>query len=332
TLLVDSECLPQNIDVLRTRAAAVGVELDVRDLTADLPEEGYFGVIVQYPGAEGQLREPEFYERIAGQAKAARAMCTVAADLLALTMLRSPGDFGADIAVGTTQRFGVPLGYGGPHAGYICVRQGLERNLPGRLVGVSVDDDGAQAYRLALQTREQHIRREKATSNICTAQVLPAVLAAMYAVYHGPEGLATIARRPHGAASELADALRAGGVEIVHDAFFDTVLARVPGRAAQIHTAARERGVNLGLADTDHVRIACDETTTPGDLTAVLAAFDVPSVEFTFGDAAIVPSGLARDEEYLTHDVFRTHHSETAMMRYLRKLSDMDYALDRGMI
>jgi glycine dehydrogenase len=330
TVLIDADCLPQTIAVVRARAQALDIEVDVRELSGELPEE-FFGVVVQYPGASGQLREPAFYERVSTAAKEAKALYTVAADLLALTLLTAPGEFGADIAAGTTQRFGVPLGYGGPHAGYLSVRAGLERSLPGRLVGVSVDADGNPAYRLALQTREQHIRREKATSNICTAQVLPAVLAAMYAVYHGPEGLRAIAQRVHALAGGLADALRAAGVEVVHEHFFDTVLARVPGRAARVIGEARRRGINLGEVDDDHVRIACDEVTGEQVLQEVLAAFGGEHV-FQVSERSNLPEGLARDSEYLTHEVFGAHRSETAMLRYLRGLADVDYALDRGMI
>jgi glycine cleavage system P protein (glycine dehydrogenase) len=328
-VVLDAECLPQTIAVVRTRAEAVGIEVDVRDLAAGLPDE-FFGVVVQYPGASGLLRDKDFYQETGTAARVAGALYTVAADLLALTLVTPPGEFGADIAAGTTQRFGVPLGYGGPHAGYLAVRAGLERSLPGRLVGVSVDADGNPAYRLALQTREQHIRREKATSNICTAQVLPAVLAAMYAVYHGPDGLRRIAERVHALAAGLAAALREGGVEVVHDRFFDTVLAHVPGRAGQVIDAARSSGINLGPVDAGHVRVACDEVTTVDVLNRVLAAFGVPPC----GEpgAPALPAGLARTGDYLTHEVFHTHRSETAMLRYLRRLSDQDYALDRGMI
>lgn len=340
TVLVDAECFPQTIAVLRTRAEAIGIEVDVRNLDAAarddaLPTDGYFGVIVQYPGASGVLRGPGFYRAVAEATHDGGALYCMAADLLAVTMVTAPGEFGADLAAGTTQRFGVPLGYGGPHAGYLSVRSGLERSLPGRLVGVSVDDDGAPAYRLALQTREQHIRREKATSNICTAQVLPAVLAGMYAVYHGGRGLRGIAEWVHELVSALAAALRAGGIELTVDdtvegGFFDTVLARVPGRARDVINSARERGINLGLADADHVRVACDETTQPDTVHRVLAAFGVRG---QLEEAApAIPTGLARTSDYLTHEVFASHRSETAMMRYLRRLADKDYALDRGMI
>lgn len=263
-------------------------------------------------------------------AHAVGALVTVAADLLALTLLRAPGEIGADIAAGTTQRFGVPMGFGGPHAGYLAVRSGLERMLPGRLVGVSRDADGNPAYRLALQTREQHIRREKATSNICTAQVLLAVMAGMYAVYHGPDGLRDIATRTHAMAARLAAGLRAGGVDVADVAFFDTVTATVPGAAAQVVAAAAQRGVNLRLVDADRVGVSCDETTTDAHLREVWAAFGVPAFDGAV-DAAL-PVDLTRGSDFLTHPVFRSHHSETAMLRYLRRLSDFDYALDRGMI
>ncbi|MCU1686412.1 MAG: hypothetical protein JWQ81_7151 [Amycolatopsis sp.] len=328
-VVLDAECLPQTIAVVRTRAQAVGIDVEVRDLLTGLPDD-FFGVVVQYPGASGVLRGAGFYRALSESAKAAGALYTAAADLLALTLITAPGEFGADIAAGSTQRFGVPLGYGGPHAGFMSVRAGLERSLPGRLVGVSVDADGNPAYRLALQTREQHIRREKATSNICTAQVLPAVLAAMYAVYHGPDGLKAIANRVHDLATALAAALRTGGVEVVHEGFFDTVLAHVPGRADAVHAAARKTGINLGRVDADHVRIACDEVTRADLLAKVLRAFGVDTELDAAGSA--LPTGLVRESDFLTHDVFRSHHSETAMLRYLRSLSDQDYALDRGMI
>jgi glycine dehydrogenase len=338
--LVDADTFPQTLAVLRTRAEPTGVEVVVADLRDGIPaeaaERGVFGVLLQYPGASGAVRD---LRPVVEAAHQLGAVVTVAADLLALTLLTSPGALGADIAVGTTQRFGVPMGFGGPHAGYMAVRESYARNLPGRLVGVSVDADGAKAYRLALQTREQHIRREKATSNICTAQVLLAVMAGMYAVYHGPEGLAGIARRTHRYAELLAAGLRAGGVEIEHAEFFDTVTARVPGRAAEIVAAAREAGVNLRLTDADRVGVACDETTTRDQLAAVLAAFGAPAADLDALDASTagqagdaLPAALARTEPYLTHPVFHQHRSETAMLRYLRRLADRDYALDRGMI
>ncbi|GID28081.1 aminomethyl-transferring glycine dehydrogenase [Paractinoplanes brasiliensis] len=326
TYVVDADTLPQTLAVLRTRAEPLGIELKLVDLDAGDPLPGeFFGLHLQYPGASGAVRD---HAALVEAAHARGALVTVAADLLALTLLRAPGEIGADIAAGTTQRFGVPLGFGGPHAGYLAVRAGLERSLPGRLVGVSKDADGAPAYRLALQTREQHIRREKATSNICTAQVLLAVMASMYAVYHGPRGLRGIAERVHHHALTVAGSLTAGGVRVAHDAFFDTVTAVVPGRAAEVVAAAAEAGIDLRLVDADRVSVAADETTTEAHVAAVVRAFGVR--ETAVADCGAKP--LARTSEYLTHPVFRTHHSETSMLRYLRRLSDRDYALDRGMI
>ncbi|MFD8673269.1 aminomethyl-transferring glycine dehydrogenase [Streptomyces seoulensis] len=333
--LVDADTLPQTIAVIETRAEPAGVEVVVADLSdgipADIAERDITGVLLQYPGASGAVRD---LKPVVEQAHGLGALVTVAADLLALTLLTSPGELGADIAIGTTQRFGVPMGFGGPHAGYMAVHEKFARSLPGRLVGVSVDADGHRAYRLALQTREQHIRREKATSNICTAQVLLAVMAGMYAVYHGPDGLRTIARRTHRYATILAGGLRAGGVEIVHGAYFDTLTARVPGRAAEVVAAAREGGVNLRLVDADHVSLACDETTNRAQVEAVFAAFGVEGDIVALDGSAedTLPEALLRTDDYLTHPVFHEHRSETAMLRYLRKLSDRDYALDRGMI
>ncbi|MET7290474.1 aminomethyl-transferring glycine dehydrogenase [Streptomyces sp. NPDC005573] len=333
--LIDADTLPQTIAVIETRAEPTGVEVVVADLSEGIPagiaERDINGVLLQYPGASGAVRD---LKPVIDQAHELGALVTVAADLLALTLLTSPGELGADIAIGTTQRFGVPMGFGGPHAGYMAVHEKFARSLPGRLVGVSVDADGNKAYRLALQTREQHIRREKATSNICTAQVLLAVMAGMYAVYHGPEGLRTIARRTHRYAAILAEGLKRADVEIVHGAYFDTLTARVPGGAAEVVAAACENGVNLRLVDADHVSMACDETTNRAQLAAVLSAFgaegDVEALDAAAAEA--LPEALLRGDDYLTHPVFREHRSETAMLRYLRKLSDRDYALDRGMI
>ncbi|WP_430502087.1 aminomethyl-transferring glycine dehydrogenase [Micromonospora trifolii] len=325
--VVDADALPQTIAVITSRAEPLGIDVRVLDVQRDeLPAE-FFGLHLQYPGASGAVRD---HASLVEAAHAVGALVTVAADLLALTLLRAPGEIGADIAAGTTQRFGVPMGFGGPHAGYLAVRSGLERMLPGRLVGVSRDADGNPAYRLALQTREQHIRREKATSNICTAQVLLAVMAGMYAVYHGPDGLRDIATRTHRMAARLAAGLRAGGVDVADVAFFDTVTATVPGGAARVVAAAAQRGVNLRLVDADRVGVSCDETTTDAHLAQVWEAFGVPAFDADV-DAAL-PVGLTRGSDFLTHPVFRSHHSETAMLRYLRRLSDFDYALDRGMI
>ncbi|MEU3260253.1 aminomethyl-transferring glycine dehydrogenase [Streptomyces albidoflavus] len=333
--LIDADAFPQTVAVIETRAEPTGVEVVVADLSEGIPaevaERGVFGVLLQYPGASGAVRD---LKPVIDAAHELGAVVTVAADLLALTLLTPPGRLGADIAVGTTQRFGVPMGFGGPHAGYMAVREKFARSLPGRLVGVSVDADGDRAYRLALQTREQHIRREKATSNICTAQVLLAVMAGMYAVYHGPEGLRAIAGRTHRFAALLAAGLRQGGVEVTEESFFDTVTARVPGRAAEVASAARERGINLRQVDADHVSVACDETTTRARLAAVWEAFglgaDIEELDASVPDA--LPETLLREDTYLTHPVFHQYRSETAMLRYLKRLADRDYALDRGMI
>ena len=323
--VIDADCHPQTIAVVQTRAEPLGLGVHVMDLSKELPTNT-FGVLVQYPGSSGAVRA---LAPVVEAGHAVGALVAVAADLLALTLLESPGDAGADVAVGTSQRFGVPLGYGGPHAGYMAVRAGLERAIPGRLVGVSVDADGARAYRLALQTREQHIRREKATSNICTAQVLLAVIAGMYAVWHGPEGLTAIARRTHRYAALLAAALGSAGP------FFDTVQVRVPGRAAGIVERARVAGVDLRLVDPDTVGISTDETTTRAHLDMVVEAFGVAKQDWDALDASTpdaLPEALRRTSPFLTHDVFSSHHSETAMLRYLRRLSDKDLALDRTMI
>ena len=259
SFVVDANALPQTIAVVQTRAEAMGIEVVVHDLGQGLPDvEAISGVLVQYPGADGQVSDPR---PVIEAAHEAGALAVVAADLLALTLLESPGELGADIAVGSSQRFGVPLFYGGPHAAFMSVRAGLERHLPGRLVGVSVDSEGRPAYRLALQTREQHIRRDKATSNICTAQVLLAVVAGMYAVHHGPQGLTSIARTVHGRASRLAAALREAGEEVVTTAWFDTLTVRVPGRAGEVVGRARDAGIHLRRVDDDHVGISVSETT-----------------------------------------------------------------------
>ncbi|MBC7374079.1 MAG: aminomethyl-transferring glycine dehydrogenase [Frankiales bacterium] len=325
--LIDADCLPQTIAVVQTRAEPLGIAVQVVDLSTKLPVNlDVFGVLLQYPGASGAVRN---LGPVIEAAHERGALAIVAADLLALTLLTSPGELGADVAVGTSQRFGVPLGFGGPHAGYLAVRKGLERTLPGRLVGVSVDADGAPAYRLALQTREQHIRREKATSNICTAQVLLAVMAGMYAVFHGPDGLRDIARRTHRYAALLGAALGAGG------AFFDTISVSAPGRSDVVLAAAAERGIDLRRVDADTLAISTDETTTRDHLDAVVAAFGLPVQDWDALDAATpdtLPADLARTSAYLTHPVFSTHRSETALLRYLRRLSDKDLALDRTMI
>ncbi len=337
-LLVDEHVFPQTRAVMHTRAVPLGIDVVVADVAAvgsaeelrsAAGDRDVFGVLVQYPGADGELRD---WRALASAAHDAGALVTAAADLLALTLATPPGEWGADVAVGTTQRFGVPMGFGGPHAGYMSVRAGLERSLPGRLVGVSVDADGAPAYRLALQTREQHIRREKATSNICTAQVLLAVMASMYAVYHGPEGLAAIARRTHAHARTLAEGLHAEGVPVQTGTFFDTITVSVSGRADEVVREAANRGVNLWRVDADRVSVSTDETTTLADLESVWAAFGVVGLSAVDTAAPDWPQELVRSSDYLTHPIFHAHRSETSMLRYLRRLADRDFALDRGMI
>jgi glycine dehydrogenase len=336
--LADADCLPQTLAVLATRAEPLGIELVVAPVTPELiaaqPESELFGVLLQYPGASGEIRD---LRPAIDAAHGRGALAAVAADLLVLTLLMPPGELGADIAVGSTQRFGVPMGYGGPHAAYISTRDDLRRQLPGRLVGVSLDADGRPAYRLALQAREQHIRREKATSNICTAQVLLAVMAAMYAVYHGPGGLAAIAGGVHGRAARLAATLRESGLDAPAGGFFDTIRVRLPGGAAAAVDQARAAGYNLLLADADTVGIACDETTTDAELLEVATLLAAGRDEATVpdqlaGSGPVLPAGLARSSGYLAHPVFHEHRSETAMLRYLRRLSDFDIALDRSMI
>ncbi|GLU45795.1 aminomethyl-transferring glycine dehydrogenase [Nocardiopsis ansamitocini] len=329
SFVVDSNVFGQTLAVLRTRAEPLGIDVVVADLSDGLPEGDIFGVLVQYPAASGEVRDPR---PLIEAAHERGALAVVAADILALTVLTSPGGLGADIAVGSTQRFGVPMGFGGPHAGYMSVREGLQRQLPGRLVGVSVDAAGNPAYRLALQTREQHIRREKATSNICTAQVLLANMAGMYAVYHGPRGLRAIAERVHSRAVLLAAGLRSAGVEVLTDAFFDTLRVRVPGWADAVVEAAREAGVNLFRVDADTVGISCDETTTSGHVALVLNAFGARVPNDAAPAAPVLPAALAREVDYLAHPVFNTHRSETSLLRYMRRLADKDLALDRTMI
>ncbi len=330
--LADEDCLPQTLAVLATRAEPLGFELVTGPVTPELinaqPDGEIFGILLQYPGASGQVRD---LRPAIAAAHARGALAAVAADPLALTLLTPPGELGADIAVGSTQRFGVPMAYGGPQAGYICVRDALKRQLPGRLVGVSVDADGHPAYRLALQAREQHIRREKATSNICTAQVLLAVISAMYAAYHGPDGLTAIARRVAGMAASLAATLAEAGFATNSPGCFDTVMVTVPEGARLAVRRAREAGYNLRLVSADQLSVACDETTTGQHLAEVASAIAGRPVTVVRADPAI-PAELARTSDFLTHPVFSSHRSETAMLRYLRKLSDFDIALDRSMI
>jgi glycine dehydrogenase len=349
--LADADCLPQTLDVLRTRAEPLGIELRIATVTPQTDFAGVFGVLLQYPGASGEVRD---LGPVVEAVHAAGARVAVAADILALTVLKPPGEFGADIALGTTQRFGVPMFYGGPHAAYLAVREDLQRQLPGRLVGVSVDADGHPAYRLALQAREQHIRREKATSNICTAQVLLAVAASMYACYHGPDGLTAIARRIRRHALTLAATLKDHGLAIVDGVVFDTIAIRFPGpdEALAALERAKEAGYNLYDAGNGVLQASCDETTEPGHLRDVVAALagpvagstvagspvagstvlDAADVRLSVPAADALPAPLARTSKFLTHPTFSAYHSETAMLRYLRRLSDKDVALDRSMI
>ncbi len=320
---------PQTLEVLRTRAGGLGIELHVGD-DADAATVDSYGVLLQYPDTFGRIHD---YRAVAEAVHARQGVVTVAADLLALTVIAAPGEWGADIVVGNTQRFGVPFGFGGPHAGYMACRDAFKRSMPGRLIGVSVDAEGNPAYRLTLQTREQHIRREKATSNICTAQVLLAVMASMYAVYHGPEGLTRIARRVHRFTAILAAALRQAGATVGND-FFDTL--HVTGiDAAAVHAKAREARINLRHIDAGSVGISLDETTTREDVAALAALFgdavdDIDALDAATADA--LPAGLPRSTKFLTHPVFNTHHSEHELLRYMRALADKDLAMDRTMI
>ncbi|HEX7201405.1 MAG TPA: aminomethyl-transferring glycine dehydrogenase, partial [Arthrobacter sp.] len=325
--VLDADCLPQTIAIVQGRAEALGFEVEVADLSNGLPDGAINGIVLQQPGVSGRVWDQS---AVIAEAKERGSLVTVAADLLALTLITPPGEQGADIAVGSTQRFGVPLFFGGPHAAYMAVRTGMERTLPGRIVGVSKDDAGAPAYRLALQTREQHIRREKATSNICTAQALLAIVSSFYAVYHGPDGLKAIAERVHNNTRVLATALAKVGRELVSDSFFDTLTVRVPGKARKAITAAEARGINLRFVDEDTVGVSIDETTTAATLSAVAVAFGAGPI----GDAQgyELPGTVLRTSGYLQHPVFNTHRSETQLLRYIRKLSDRDLALDRTMI
>ncbi len=330
--IVDKDALPQTIAVVQTRAEAMGIDVEVRDVHSALPTDDFAGVLISYPGASGRVVDPR---PVIEAAHEAGALAVVAADLLALTLLEAPGTMGADVVLGSSQRFGVPLFYGGPHAGFMAVAAGLERHLPGRLVGVSVDAQGHPAYRLALQTREQHIRRDKATSNICTAQVLLAVTASMYAVYHGPSGLTHIAARIHRYASLLARALRDGGRTVHHDDFFDTVSVAAAGDADAIRQRARANGVHLLADGADRVGVSLSEVTTRAHLDAVIEAFELAPIDLDELDERVddaLPGPMRRTTAFLTHPVFNSHRSETDLLRYLKRLADRDYALDRGMI
>ena len=329
--LIDADTLPQTMALLRNRADAVGIELvELRlDRGAELPAA--FGVFVQYPGASGRIWDPT---SVIAAVKEQGGLAVVAADLLAMTLITPPGELGADVAVGTSQRFGVPMGFGGPHAGYLAVRKGLERQLPGRLVGVSQDAAGHPAYRLSLQVREQHIRRDKATSNICTAQVLLAVMASMYAVYHGPQGLERIARRVTRLTRLLARAATEAGHTVATANYFDTLTLRTKTDAARLVDRAHDAGYLFHAVDGHTVQLSVDETTTLEDIRAVarILGEDLADDSLPNDIDAWIPSGWQRRSDYLTHPVFNTHRSETSMMRYLKHLADYDYALDRGMI
>src|SRR5574343_2101863 len=335
TILVAADVHPQTLEVVRTRAEPLGLNVVVGPLSELLASHECFAVLAQYPGTHGAVPD---LRPLAEAAHARQAALIVAADLLALTLLAPPGEQGADIVLGNTQRFGVPMACGGPHAAYLACRDDYKRSMPGRLVGVSIDSHGAPAYRLALQTREQHIRREKATSNICTAQVLLAVMASMYAVYHGPAGLKRIAQRVAVLTAILAEGLKALGWTLLHDTAFDTLTVETGARTDEILQRALEAGANLRRVSASRLGVTLDETTTREDVAALWSWFaapgqTLPSVsEFEKGVATRLPEGLQRTSAYLTHPVFNTYHSETEMLRYLRRLSDKDMALDRSMI
>jgi glycine dehydrogenase len=333
--LISQDCHPQTIDVVRTRAAPTGVEVVVGDLASELNTQDCFGVLLQYPASNGEIHD---CKDIIAKAHSKGALAVVAADLLALTLLEPPGEYGADVVVGTSQRFGVPLGFGGPHAAYFATKDAHKRVMPGRLVGVSIDRRNAKAYRLAMQTREQHIRREKATSNICTAQVLLANIAGMFASYHGPEGLKTIARRVHRLTATLAEGLRGLEYPVTTEHFFDTIWVNTGAHTPAVLAAAREQSMNLREVDEATVGISLDETTRREDVELLWSVFAAPgakipsfaAVETSAADR--IPASLVRRSPFLTHEVFNSYHSETQMLRYLRTLADKDLALDRTMI
>jgi glycine dehydrogenase len=333
TLFVADDVLPQTLEVIRTRATPIGVEV-VIGAAEDAAHAQAFAVLLQYPGVDGVVRE---LKPIIDAVHARGGLAIVAADLLALTLLAAPGEMGGDIVVGNTQRFGMPMGNGGPHAAYLATRDEFKRSMPGRLVGVSIDAHGAPAYRLALQTREQHIRREKATSNICTAQVLPAVVASMYAVYHGPDGLKRIARRVASYTAILAAGLKDMGRTLLSETAFDTLTVNTGDHTDAVLQAARDAGFNLRRSSTSGIGITLDETTTRDDINALWSLFAVghrlPDFgPFEKGVASLIPPALQRASAFMTHPVFNRHHSETEMLRYIRSLSDKDLALDRSMI
>ena len=327
---IDKDCHPQTIDVVNTRAQALGIEIQVGDPWEDLNPEECYGVLIQYPGSSGRIRD---IREVVAKSHAYEGLVCVSADLLALCLLTPPGELGADLVVGTSQRFGVPLGFGGPHAGYLAARESHKRSLPGRLVGVSVDSGGRPATRLALQTREQHIRRDKATSNICTAQVLLAVLASMYAVWHGPSGLKQIAQRIHDLTALLAASLDSTGVVVLNESFFDTLTVRVPNQADRVLERALAEGINLRRVDSNTVGVSLDETCDLEVVESLVRAFGCGSrAPVTVDHPSGIPPQLERSSNFLTHSVFNSYRSETEMLRYIRRLADKDIALDRGMI
>ncbi|HIL05557.1 MAG TPA: glycine dehydrogenase (aminomethyl-transferring) [Acidimicrobiia bacterium] len=327
---IDKDCHPQTVDVVNTRAQALGIEIEVGDPWEDLNPEECYGVLIQYPGSSGRIRD---IREVVAKSHAYEGLVCVSADLLALCLLTPPGELGADLVVGTSQRFGVPLGFGGPHAGYLAARESHKRSLPGRLVGVSVDSGGRPAARLALQTREQHIRREKATSNICTAQVLLAVLASMYAVWHGPNGLKQIAQRIHDLTALLAASLDSTGVVVLNGSFFDTLTVSVPDQADRVLERALAEGINLRRVDSNTVGVSLDETCDLDVVESLVRAFGCGSrAPVTVDHPSGIPPELERSSNFLTHSVFNSYRSETEMLRYIRRLADKDIALDRGMI
>ncbi len=332
TFFVAQDCHPQTIEVVRTRATPFGIQVIAGDpATFDPAKTKIFGALLQYPATDGGVRDPRSF---IAKAHANGALVVVAADILSLCLLQSPGELGADCAIGSTQRFGVPLGYGGPHAAYFATKQEYVRHMPGRIIGVSVDAQGRPALRMALQTREQHIRREKATSNICTAQALLAIISGMYAVYHGPKGLKAIAQHVHAMTSQLARGLAALGFRLRHDEFFDTVAVTVEAaQLGSIFTAAEAKKMNFRKIDARTIGVSLDETTTPEDVREILTAFaGAKTVPDVTGDESRLPRPLVRQSAYLTHPVFNTHHSETEMLRYVRLLESRDLSLTRSMI
>ena len=335
TIFVAENCHPQTIAIIETRATPMGYTVQVGNPSTDLNPDDVFGVILQYPATDGTVTD---YKALVDRIHESKALVCVCADLLSLVLLTPPGEWGADVVVGSAQRFGVPMGYGGPHAGYMATREAFKRAIPGRLIGVSIDAQGNQAMRLALQTREQHIRREKATSNICTAQVLLANIAGFYATYHGPKGLKNIAQRTHRLTTILATGLQKLGVDVETKCFFDTITLNVGTDASTVHDRAQKAGMNLRVMENGQVGISCDETTSRNDIQGLWqvisgkadTGLDVGALDAEIGD--VIPVNLSRTSDFLTHDVFNSYHSETGMMRYLRALEDKDLALNRAMI